>query len=83
MKMSQPDLAVAVVPVKAWDIRVRHRCSGLPRASGLLSLACLSRRLAGQHEIPVQTECPAPPQPAEECLSAGHLQVDYEATCIK
>lgn len=80
--MSQADLAVAVVPVKAWDILVRHRCSGLPRTSGLLDLAFVSRRLAGQNENPVQTECPAPPQPAEKCLSAWHLQVDYEATCI-
>lgn len=80
--MSWPDSAVAVVPVRAWDIRARHRCSGLPRTSGLLNLALLSRRLAGQNEIPGQTDCPAPPQLAEECLPAWHLQVDYEATCI-
>lgn len=39
MKMSQPGLAVAVVPAKAWDMRVKHRCSGLPRTFGLLKLA--------------------------------------------
>lgn len=82
MEMSQPDVAVAVAPVKAWDIRVRHRCSGLPRTSGLLNLALLSRRLARQNEIPVQTDCPAPPQLAGQCLHTWHLQVDYDATCI-
>lgn len=48
MKMSQEGLAVAVVPVKAWDIRSRHYCSGLPRTSGLLKLALLSGRLKGK-----------------------------------
>lgn len=67
MKMSQPGLAVAVVPVKAWDIRARHYCFGLPRTSGLLKLALLSGRLTGQNESQVQTALPLP-RPAQECL---------------
>ena len=80
MKASQPGLAVAVVPVKAWDIRARHRCSGLPRTSGLLKLALLSRRFTEQNESQVQTDCPASPQTCPR-MSAWQLQMDPETTC--
>lgn len=81
MKMSQPGLAVAVVPAKAWDIRVRHRCSELPRTSGLLKLALLSGRLEGQNESQVLTDCPTSPQTCPG-TPAWQLQMDYEATRI-
>lgn len=68
MKMSQPGLAVAVVPVKAWDIRVRHRFSGLPRISGLLQLALLSRRLTGQTKAKCRLTALLLLKPAQECL---------------
>lgn len=68
MKMSQPGLAVAVVPAKAWDMRVKHRCSGLPRTFGLLKLALLSGRLKGKMKDKCRLTALPLLKPVQECL---------------